>query len=141
MGTAMKILVPTKRVPDPDQRIRVRDDARGIDESNVTFVINPFDAIALEEAVQIQERSPFESHVLAVGIGTDDYEEQLREALAMGADQAVLVECDEPLDPWHVAQILRSMVDREQPDIVLMGKQAIDDDANQCGQFLAALLD
>jgi electron transfer flavoprotein beta subunit len=137
----MKILVPTKRVPDPDQNIRVRDDAGGIDDNDLVFVINPFDAIALEEALRVREGSSKATEVLAIGIGADDYEQQLRVALAMGADRAVLVECTEPLDPWNVARILQAAVDREQPDLVLMGKQAVDDDAGQTGQILAALLD
>ena len=137
----MKILVPIKRVPDPDQKVRIADDQRNIDDSNVAFVMNTFDAIALEEALQICERSSEVTEVLAIGIGDDDYEEQLREALALGADRAVLVHCDQSLDSWNVARLLRAMVQRERPDLILMGKQAVDNDANQTGQFLAALLD
>lgn len=135
----MKILVPTKRVPDTDQRIKVRADGLGIDEAMLPFVINPFDAIALEEALRIAE-SQGEVEIVAVGIGSDDYEKQLRTALAMGADRALLVKCDTALDSWNVARILQAVVERESPDLVLMGKQAVDDDANQAGQFLAALL-
>ncbi len=138
---AMKILVPTKRVPDTDQKIRVRDDGSGIDEENLPFVINPFDAIAVEEALRIRESSPEEVEVVAVGIGSDDYENELRTSLAMGADRAILIECAESLDPWNVARILCETVKREKPDLILMGKQAVDDDSNQAGQFLAALLD
>ncbi len=140
----MKILVPTKCVPDPDQKIRIRDDATGIDDQDTVYVMNPFDAIAIEEAIQIRERSEQEVQVLAVGIGPDssaDHEAILRSALAMGADRALLVASDAALDPWNVARILQALVQREQPDLVLMGKQAVDDDANQTGQFLAALLD
>jgi electron transfer flavoprotein beta subunit len=141
----MKILVPIKRVPDPDQKIRIREDASGIDESQMSFVMNPFDAIAAEEAVRIraEDRQP-EVEILAVTIGpgaSAEGENELREALAMGADRAILVPCEQALDPWNVAQTLKALVERERPDLVLMGKQAIDDDANQAGQFLAALLD
>ncbi len=137
----MKILVPIKRVPDTDQKVRVRDDSLGIDEENLPFVVNPFDAIAIEEAVCTKEKLTVDVDVLAVGIGSTDYETQLRTALAMGADRALLVECGEPLDPWNVARVLEQVTSREQPDLILMGKQAVDDDANQTGQFLAALLD
>jgi electron transfer flavoprotein beta subunit len=137
----MKILVPTKRVPDPDQRIRVRPGGSGIDEDSLAFVVNPFDAIALEEALRIRERSAQPVEVLAVGIGGPSYEKQLRTALAMGADRALLIACEPTPDPWNVARLLAALVERERPDLVLMGKQAVDDDANQAGQFLAALLD
>tara|TARA_B100000029_G_scaffold45635_1_gene42090 strand:+ start:1316 stop:2068 length:753 start_codon:yes stop_codon:yes gene_type:complete len=136
----MKILVPTKRVPDTDLRIRVREDGLGIDEDNLTFVVNPFDAIAVEEALRIREEVDESTEVVAVGIGVAEYEDELRTSLAMGADRAILAECVTPLDPWNVARVLRVIVEREQPDMVLMGKQAVDDDANQAGQFLAALL-
>lgn len=137
----MKILVPTKRVPDTDQKIRLREDGGGIDEDQLTYIVNPFDAIAVEEALRIREASAEEVEVVAVGIGTSDYESELRTSLAMGADRAILIECAEALDPWNVARILCETVKRETPDLVLMGKQAVDDDANQAGQFLAALLD
>jgi electron transfer flavoprotein beta subunit len=140
-SSTVKILVSVKRVPDPNQRVSVRADGSGIEDEDLTFVINPFDEVALEEAIAIRERSPEPVEVVAVGIGPSECEEQLRLALAMGADRALLVPCDEPLDPWNVAQILRQVVLRESPQLVLMGKQAIDDDANQAGQFLAALLD
>jgi electron transfer flavoprotein beta subunit len=103
-------------------------------------VINPFDAIALEEAVRISEKLPDPVEVVAVGIGLDGYDQQLRTALAMGAARAIHIQCDQPLDPWNIARLLVAVVHRELPDMVLMGKQAIDDDANQTGQFLAALL-
>ncbi len=137
----MKILVPTKRVPDTDQKIRARDDGSGIDEANLPFVVNPFDAIAVEEALRIREDSTEPVEVVVIGIGSNDYENELRTSLAMGADRAILVECLEVLDPWNVARILLEIVRRENPDLILMGKQAVDDDANQTGQFLAALLD
>ena len=134
-------LVPTKRVPDTDQKIVAAPDGTRVAVDHITFVINPFDAIALEEAVRISEASSEPVEVVAVGIGGAGYEQQLRTALAMGAARAVHVECGEPLDPWNVARVLAAVVEREQPALVLMGKQAVDDDANQAGQFLAALLD
>jgi electron transfer flavoprotein beta subunit len=136
----MKILAPIKRVPAPEQRIRVDARRTRIDASDVSFVINPFDAIALEESLGIRERGLVPVEILAVSIGGDECEEQLRTALAMGADRAMLIEVAGPLDPWNVARLLAALATREQPDLVLMGKQAIDDDANQSGQFLAALL-
>ena len=136
----MKILVPTKRVPDPNQRVRVRAGGQGIDDEDLTYVLNPFDEVALEEAILIRERSAGPVEVVAVAIGSDECEEQLRVALALGADRAILVPCDDPLDSWNVARILQQLVVRQSPQLVLMGKQAIDDDANQAGQFLAALL-
>jgi electron transfer flavoprotein beta subunit len=137
----MKIVVPTKRVPDTDQKIVAAADGSSIAIEHIPFVINPFDAIALEEAVRISEKSSEPVAVLAVGIGEADYEQQLRTALAMGATRAMHVACDWPLDPWNVARLLQAVIERERPDLVLMGKQAVDDDANQTGQFLAALLD
>jgi electron transfer flavoprotein beta subunit len=136
----MKILVPTKRVPDTDQKIAATADGSNVAIDHIPLVINPFDAIALEEAVRISERLP-DVEVVAVGIGPAEYEQQLRTALAMGAARAIGVQCGGPLDPWNVARLLQAVVQRERPDLVLMGKQAVDDDANQTGQFLAALLD
>lgn len=136
----MKILVPIKRVPDIDQKIRASADGLTIDTAYLPFVINPFDAIALEEAITMAETLEDPVEVLAVGIGKEEYEEQLRTALAMGADRAMRVECEDELDPWNVASILAAVIAKEQPDLVLMGKQAVDDDANQTGQFLAARL-
>jgi len=104
-------------------------------------VVNPFDAIAVEEAIRIREDSLEEVEVVAVGIGSSHYESELRTALAMGANRAVLIESADDIDPWNVARILCVTVERENPDLVLMGKQAVDDDASQTGQFLAALLD
>ncbi len=141
----MKILVPIKRVPDPDQKILIREDGRGLDLGNTSFVMNPFDAIALEKAVQIGEASEQNAvEIVAVGISAGDAveaETELREALAMGADRALLVVVEVDLDPWNVARLLQAIVGREEPDLVLMGKQAIDADSNQTGQFLAAILD
>jgi electron transfer flavoprotein beta subunit len=137
----MKILVPTKRVPDTDQKIVASGDGSRVNVQHIPFVINPFDAIALEEAVRIAEQLGDAVEVVAVGIGGDGYEQQLRTALAMGAGRAIHVRCDSALDPWNVARLLQVVVQREQPRLVIMGKQAVDDDANQTGQFLAALLD
>src|SRR3954454_17814157 len=135
----MKILVAIKRVPAPEQRVNIGPNGR-VDESGLTYVINPFDAIALEEALRIRERGQQAVEVLAVTIGREDWDEQLRTALAMGAARALRVGVAEPLDPWNVAVTLAVIVRRENADFVLMGKQAIDDDSNQAGQFLAALL-
>lgn len=137
----MKILVPTKRVPDTDQKIVATNDGSSVQVEHIPYVINPFDAIALEEAVRIGEQHGDSVEVVAVGIGVAEYEQQLRTALAMGAARAIHVECAAALDPWNVARLLCAVVTRERPQIVLMGKQAVDDDANQTGQFLAALLD
>ena len=142
----MKIFVPTKRVPDTDQKIRVKPDGSGIEDASLTYVVNPFDAIAVEEAIRIREgveengASSEVVEIVAVGVGVSDYEAELRTALAMGADRAILIECSETLDPWNVARLLAELVKRESPDLILMGKQAVDDDSNQTGQFLAALL-
>jgi len=136
----MKFLVPIKRVPAPEQRILVGADGH-VDFSRLAFAINPFDAIALEESLRIRERGEGSVEVLAVTIGGAECEEQLRTALAMGADRALLVAAaPTTLDSWCVARLLAAVVRREKPNVVLMGKQAIDDDANQAGQFLAALL-
>ena len=137
----MKILVPTKRVPDTDQKIVAAADGSRVAIDHLPFVINPFDAIALEEAVRIGERLTEPVEVVAVGIGPAEYEQQLRTALAMGAARAIHVACDGPLDPWNVARILQAVVQQETPELVIMGKQAVDDDANQTGQMMAAMLD
>ena len=137
----MKILVPTKRVPDTDQKIVAAADGARVALEHIPFVINPFDAIAVEEAVRISEQLADPVEVVAVGIGGSGYEQQLRTALAMGAVRALHVRCDQAPDPWNVARLLRAIVQREEPHLVLMGKQAVDDDASQTGQFLAALLD
>ena len=136
----MKILVPVKRVPNPDERIRVRPDGMGIDGAALTFVVNPFDAIAVEEALRIRERGDTPVEVVAVSLGPAEVESELRTALAMGADRAVRIDSPGGLDPWSVACGLAALVAREAPDLVLMGKQAVDDDANQAGQMLAGLL-
>ena len=135
----MKILVPIKRVPDADTKIRVKADGSGIVTDGVKFSVNPFDAIALEEALRLKEKLGA-AEIVVVSAGTADCAEQLRNGLAMGADRALLVRADAELDPLAVAKVLAAVVKREQPSLVLMGKQAIDDDANQTGQMLAALL-
>ena len=137
----MKILIAAKRVPNPDEPIRIRPDGRDIDASHAVYVLNPFDAIALEEALQIRERREAACEVVVVTIGPDTCENELRTALAMGADRAIRIDCGEPIDSWNVAKLLVALVRREAPDLILMGKQAIDDDANQAGQMLAGLLD
>ncbi|HKA55612.1 MAG TPA: electron transfer flavoprotein subunit beta/FixA family protein [Candidatus Binatia bacterium] len=136
----MKILVTVKRVPDPETTIRVKPDGSGIVTDNIKYVINPFDEIAIEEGLRIKEKLGGSEVVLA-SIGTKVVSEQLRTGLAMGADRALLVLCDQELDSLAVSRILAKLVERENPQLVLMGKQAIDDDANQAGQMLAALLD
>ena len=137
----MKILVPIKRVPDTDQKIQVKPDGSGIETDGLPFVINPFDAIAVEESLRIREKANDATEVLAVSVGTEACEPQLRTALAMGAENATLIHCDAPLDPWNVACVLRAFANRYQPDLILMGKQGVDDDHGQTGQMLAALLD
>ena len=136
----MKVLVTVKRVPDPETTIRVKSDGSGIETDNIKYVINPFDEIALEEALRIKEKLG-SGEVVLVSIGGNVVTEQLRTGLAMGADRAILIGCDQDLDSLAVARILAKIVEEESPQLVLMGKQAIDDDANQAGQMLAALLD
>jgi len=136
----MKILVPCKRVPDPDQKLRLNTDGTDIDAAALTFILNPFDAIAVEEALRIREAVQPDAEIIAVSIAPAEGEADLRTALAMGADRALLIEHNGPLDPWNVARLLVVVIERESPALVLMGKQAVDDDANQTGQFLAAQL-
>lgn len=136
----MRILVPVKRIPDTDQTVRVDDTGKGIDNTGLPYVINPFDAVALEEAARISERLEEEVEIVTVGIGVAENEQTLRTSLAMGADRAVLIHCKDTLDSWNVAVILHDLVQSQSPQLVLMGKQAADDDANQTGQFLAAML-
>ncbi len=142
----MKILVPCKRVPDPDQPVQLDASGVAVDLEGASCVINPFDAIALEEALRVREEERAgaeagEVEVVAVSIGGAECEKELRVALAMGADRAVLVDAGGVgVDPWGAAEVLAALVGREQPDLVLMGKQAVDDDSNQTGQLLAALL-
>lgn len=136
----MKTLVTVKRVPDPETTIRVKPDGSGIVTENVKYVINPFDEIAIEEALRIKEKQGG-GEVVLVSIGAKVVTEQLRTGLAMGADRAILVACEQELDSLAVARLLAKIVERENPELLVMGKQAIDDDANQAGQMLAALLD
>jgi electron transfer flavoprotein beta subunit len=134
----LKILVPVKRVPDPYGRVRLTPEGL-IDEGDIKWVINPFDEIAIEEAVRIRERG-WDVEIVAVSVGGPAWEEQMRTALAMGADRAILVLDEGPTDPTVVAHLLAGVYQREAPDLILMGKQAIDDDFNQTGQMLAAKL-
>jgi electron transfer flavoprotein beta subunit len=135
----LKILVPLKRVPDPDTRIRVKPDGSAVDFDGVKFAVNPFDSIALEEALRIKEKHGAVEVVVAT-VGGQECVEQLRVGLAMGADRALLVRSTDGLDALAIAKVLVAIYRREQPAFVLMGKQAIDDDSNQVGQMLAALL-
>jgi electron transfer flavoprotein beta subunit len=136
----MKILVPVKRVVDYNVKVRVKADSTGVDLANVKMSMNPFDEIAVEEALKIREAGKA-TEVVAVSVGTTACQETLRTALAMGADRAILVETDAELQPLAVAKVLKAVVAKESPQLVIAGKQAIDDDANQVGQMLAALLD
>lgn len=136
----MTILVPVKRVVDPFAKVRPLADGSGIDTTGVKFEINPFDEIALEEAVRIREKDP-SVQVIAVSIGPAEAEEQLRKALAIGADKAILVETSDTYDSLGIANELKAITLELSPDIILMGKQATDDDCNQAGQMLAAKLD
>ncbi|KCV24556.1 electron transfer flavoprotein domain protein [Bordetella bronchiseptica MBORD635] len=136
----MKILVPVKRVVDYNVKVRVKSDNTGVDIANVKMSMNPFDEIAVEEAVRLKEKGAA-SEVIAVSCGVAQCQETLRTALAIGADRAILVETAAELQPLAVAKLLKALVDREQPGLVILGKQAIDDDANQTGQMLAALAD
>jgi len=136
----MKILVCVKRVVDYNVKVRVKSDNTGVDIANVKMSMNPFDEIAVEEAVRLKERG-VASEVIAVSCGAAQCQETLRTAMAIGADRAILVETTEELQPLTVAKLLRAIVDKEQPGLVILGKQAIDDDCNQTGQMLAALCD
>lgn len=140
MTTMEKILVPLKRVVDYNVRVRIKPDGSGVALDGVKMSINPFDEIALEEALRIRERGEA-AEVVVVSVGGQESQQQLRSGLAMGADRAILVEVDSALEPLAVAKALRALVAREAPDLVVMGKQAIDDDNNQTGQMLAALWD
>jgi electron transfer flavoprotein beta subunit len=135
----MKILVPVKRVVDFNVKIRVKSDQSGVELANVKMSMNPFDEIAVEEAVRLKEAGKA-SEVVAISCGLAQCQETLRSALAIGADRAILVETDAELQPLAVAKLLKALVDKEAPQLVILGKQAIDDDANQTGQMLAALL-
>jgi electron transfer flavoprotein beta subunit len=136
----MKILVPVKRVVDYNVKVRVKSDGSGVDIANVKMSMNPFDEIAVEEAVRLKEKGAA-TEVIAVSCGVQQCQETLRTAMAIGADRAILVQCDDELQPLAVAKLLKALVDKEQPGLVILGKQAIDDDCNQTGQMLAALCD
>ncbi|HVR93815.1 MAG TPA: electron transfer flavoprotein subunit beta/FixA family protein [Casimicrobiaceae bacterium] len=135
----MKVLVAVKRVVDFNVKVRVRPDGSGVDTSNIKMSMNPFDEIAVEEAVRLKEKAVV-TEIIAVSCGVTACQETLRTALAMGADRAILVESTIELQPLAVAKLLKAIVDKEAPQLVILGKQAIDDDANQVGQMLAALL-
>lgn len=135
----MKVIVAVKRVVDANVRVRVLPDGSGVDIANAKMAINPFDEIAVEEACRLREAGKV-SEVVAVSIGPQQANETLRSALAMGADRAILVKSDQPLEPLGIAKILKAVVENEHPGLVILGKQAIDDDCNQTGQMLAALL-
>ena len=135
----MKILVAVKRVIDFNVKVRVKGDGSGVETANVKMSMNPFDEIAVEEAVRLKEKGAA-TEIIAVSCGVQACQETLRTALAIGADRAILVETDVELQPLAVAKILKSLVEREKPNLVILGKQAIDDDSNQTGQMLAALL-
>ncbi|MGA8032171.1 MAG: electron transfer flavoprotein subunit beta/FixA family protein [Casimicrobiaceae bacterium] len=136
----MKVLVGIKRVIDYNVKVRVKPDGTGVETANVKMSMNPFDEIAVEEAVRLKEKG-VATEVVAVSCGAATCQETLRTALALGADRAILVQTDAELQPLAVAKLLRAVVQKESPQLVILGKQAIDDDANQTGQMLAALLD
>src|SRR5271156_797290 len=136
----MKIIVPVKRVVDYNVKVRVKSDGSGIETSGVKMSMNPFDEIAVEEAVRLKEKG-VATEIVAVSMGVPQCAETIRTALAMGADRGILVETDVELHPLAVAKLLKALADKEQPQLIILGKQAIDDDCNQTGQMLAALLD
>jgi electron transfer flavoprotein beta subunit len=135
----MKVLVPVKRVVDKDVKIRVKQDGTGVELANVKMSMNPFDEIAVEEAIRLKEAGKA-TEIVAVSIGPQQASETIRTALAMGADRGILVKVDQIVEPLAVAKILKGIVEAEKPGLVILGKQAIDDDCNQTGQMLAALL-
>jgi electron transfer flavoprotein beta subunit len=134
----MKVLVPVKRVVDFNVKVRVKSDGSGVDIANVKMSMNPFDEIAVEEAVRLKEKGAV-TEIVAVSCGVTQCQETLRTAMAIGADRAILVETSDELQPLAVAKLLKALIDKEQPGFVILGKQAIDDDCNQTGQMLAAL--
>ncbi|MET3794399.1 electron transfer flavoprotein subunit beta/FixA family protein [Aquamicrobium terrae] len=135
----MKVLVPVKRVVDANVKVRVKGDGSGVELANVKMAMNPFDEISVEEAIRLKEAGKVEE-IVVVSIGPQQAQETLRTALAMGADRAILVKVDEAVEPLGVAKVLKGVVEAEEPGLVILGKQAIDDDCNQTGQMLAALL-
>ncbi|AOW14018.1 electron transporter RnfB [Hydrogenophaga crassostreae] len=136
----MKILVPVKRVVDYNVKVRVKSDGSGVDIASVKMSMNPFDEIAVEEAVRLKEKGAA-TEIVTVSCGVSKCQETLRTAMAIGADRGILVESNEELQPLAVAKLLKALIDKEQPGLVILGKQAIDDDCNQTGQMLAALAD
>ena len=136
----MKVLVPVKRVVDYNVKVRVKSDQTGVDLANVKMSMNPFDEISIEEAVRMKEAGTA-TEIIAVSIGPQQAQETIRTALAMGADRGILIKTDDMPEPLAVAKLLKAVVETESPDLVILGKQAIDDDSNQTGQMLAALLD
>jgi len=136
----MKILVPVKRVVDANIKVRVKADGTGVETQNVKMSMNPFCEIAVEQAIRLKEAGKA-TEIVAVSCGVAQCQETLRTALAMGADRGILVETDVPLEPLAIAKLLKAVVEKEQPGLVILGKQAIDNDCNQTGQMLAALLD
>ena len=135
----MKVLVPIKRVVDYNVKIRVKSDNSGVELSNVKMSMNPFDEIAVEEAIKLKEAGTV-SEIIVLSVGPQQSQETIRTALAMGADRGVLVKTDELVEPLNVAKIIKAVSEEENPDLIILGKQAIDDDSNQTGQMLAALL-
>src|SRR5213082_1869332 len=135
----MKVLVPVKRVVDYNVKVRVKADGTGLETAGVKMSMNPFDEIAVEEAVRLKEKG-LATEIVAVSMGVGQCAETIRTALAMGADRGILVQTDTELQPLAVAKLLKAVIDKESPELVIIGKQAIDDDCNQTGQMLAALL-
>tara|TARA_B100001109_G_scaffold55477_1_gene44737 strand:+ start:1014 stop:1763 length:750 start_codon:yes stop_codon:yes gene_type:complete len=135
----MKVLVPIKRVVDYNVKVRVKSDNSGVELSNVKMSMNPFDEIAVEEAIKLKEAGTV-SEIIVLSIGPQQSQETIRTALAMGADRGVLVKTDELVEPLNVAKLIKAVSEEENPDLIILGKQAIDDDSNQTGQMLAALL-
>lgn len=135
----MKVLVPVKRVIDYNVKVRVKSDQSGVDLANVKMSMNPFDEIAVEEAIRLKEAGTA-TEIIAVSIGPEKAQDQIRQALAMGADRGILIKTDQDVEPLAVAKLLKKVVEEESPELVILGKQAIDDDSNQTGQMLAALL-
>jgi electron transfer flavoprotein beta subunit len=134
----MKVLVPVKRVVDYNVKVRVKSDGTGVDIANVKMSMNPFDEIAVEEATRLKEKGVV-TEIIAVSVGPTQCQETLRTAMAIGADRGILVETTDDVQPLAVAKVLKALVDKEKPDLIILGKQAIDDDSNQVGQMLAAL--
>jgi electron transfer flavoprotein beta subunit len=134
----MKVLVPVKRVVDYNVKVRVKSDGSGVDIANVKMSMNPFDEIAVEEATRLKEKGVV-TEIIAVSVGPTQAQETLRTAMAIGADRGILVETTDEVQPLAVAKVLKALIDKEKPDLVILGKQAIDDDSNQTGQMVAAL--